>query len=78
MMWNFLRGGATVIPGATFIPESRVKKNVRLWSRQKTYRHLGGKYIRKSKKLLNPITVTVTRFIFSSAESTQNPILHMY
>ena len=23
-MWNFLRGGATVIPGATFIPESRV------------------------------------------------------
>ena len=24
MMWTFLRGGATVIPGATFIPESRV------------------------------------------------------
>ena len=24
MMWKFLRGGATVIPGATFIPESRV------------------------------------------------------
>ena len=24
MMWNFFRGGATVIPGATFIPESRV------------------------------------------------------
>ena len=23
-MWKFLRGGATVIPGATFIPESRV------------------------------------------------------
>ena len=23
-MWNFLRGGATVIQGATFIPESRV------------------------------------------------------
>ena len=28
MMWNFLRGGATVIPGATFIPESRVCKGV--------------------------------------------------
>ena len=26
MMWKFLRGGATVIPGATFIPESRVVK----------------------------------------------------
>ena len=25
MMWKFLRGGATVIPGATFIPQSRVK-----------------------------------------------------
>ena len=24
MMWKFLRGGATVIPEATFIPESRV------------------------------------------------------
>ena len=24
MMWKFLGGGATVIPGATFIPESRV------------------------------------------------------
>ena len=24
-MWKFLRGGATVIPGATFIPESRVE-----------------------------------------------------
>ena len=24
MMWKFLREGATVIPGATFIPESRV------------------------------------------------------
>ena len=24
MMWKILRGGATVIPGATFIPESRV------------------------------------------------------
>ena len=24
MMWKFLRGGATVIPGASFIPESRV------------------------------------------------------
>ena len=23
-MWKFLRGGATLIPGATFIPESRV------------------------------------------------------
>ena len=23
-MWNFLRGGATVIPRGTFIPESRV------------------------------------------------------
>ena len=23
-MWKFLRGGATIIPGATFIPESRV------------------------------------------------------
>ena len=23
-MWKFLRGGATAIPGATFIPESRV------------------------------------------------------
>ena len=26
MMWKFLRGGATVIPGATFIPESRVPR----------------------------------------------------
>ena len=26
-MWKFLRGGATVIPGATFIPESRVINN---------------------------------------------------
>ena len=26
MMWKFLRGEATVIPGATFIPESRVRK----------------------------------------------------
>ena len=25
-MWKFLRGGATIIPGATFIPESRVNK----------------------------------------------------
>ena len=24
VMWKFLRGGATLIPGATFIPESRV------------------------------------------------------
>ena len=24
-MWKFLREGATVIPGATFIPESRVQ-----------------------------------------------------
>ena len=24
LMWKFLRGGATVIPGATFIPDSRV------------------------------------------------------
>ena len=24
MMWKFLRGGATVIPGATFIPESSI------------------------------------------------------
>jgi hypothetical protein len=23
-MWIFLRGGATVIPGGTFIPEARV------------------------------------------------------
>ena len=23
-MWKFLRGGATIIPGGTFIPESRV------------------------------------------------------
>ena len=23
-MWKILRGGATVIPGGTFIPESRV------------------------------------------------------
>ena len=25
-MWKFLKGGATVIPGATFIPESRVNE----------------------------------------------------
>ena len=25
-MWKFLRGGATVIQGATFIPESRVAR----------------------------------------------------
>ena len=25
VMWNFLRGGATVIPGGTFIPEARVQ-----------------------------------------------------
>ena len=24
MMWKFIKGGATVIPGATSIPESRV------------------------------------------------------
>ena len=24
-MWKFLRGGAVVIPGTTFIPESRVR-----------------------------------------------------
>ena len=28
-MWKFLRGGATVIPGATFIPESRVPRYYR-------------------------------------------------
>ena len=26
LMWKFLRGGATVIPGAMFIPESRVSE----------------------------------------------------
>ena len=34
MMWKFLRGGATVIPGGTSIPESRVefcKKSVGLF-----------------------------------------------
>ena len=28
-MWKILRGGATVIPGATFIPESRVWRQTR-------------------------------------------------
>ena len=28
MMWKILRGGATAIPGATFIPESRVQTDV--------------------------------------------------
>ena len=30
-MWNFLRGGATVIPWATFIPESRVLRTKPNW-----------------------------------------------
>ena len=30
MMWKSLRGGATVIPGATFIPESRVGMWIRM------------------------------------------------
>ena len=29
-MWKILRGGATVIPGATFIPESRVVEKQRV------------------------------------------------
>ena len=28
-MWKFLRGGATVIPGGTFIPEARVQTPIR-------------------------------------------------
>ena len=28
VMWKFLRGGATFIPGATSIPESRVFKHL--------------------------------------------------
>jgi hypothetical protein len=28
-MWKFLRGGATVIPGAMFIPESRVTNSLK-------------------------------------------------
>ena len=31
-MWNFLRGGATVIPGGTFIPESRVRNRTGRWN----------------------------------------------
>ena len=30
MMYEFLRGGATVIPGAMFIPESRVRNQIHL------------------------------------------------
>ena len=58
-MWNFLRGGATVIPGATFIPESRV-----LWEKLLKFKAEGRDHFNNLFRQWKVRTISGNRMLF--------------